>query len=200
MAKMQTPRFKQCRRLGLNVCGHPKALNRARRGTARSDKKLSAYGEQLLEKQRLRAYYNVMEKQFRRYVGRAMKAEGITGDVLIQILEGRLDSMVYRMGFASSVRQARQMVSHGHMLVNGKKVDIPSYEVKPGDAISLREKSRKNVMFTSNFVDNAAFSVKYIEKDADALLAKYIAVPERSEIPVQIEAHLIVEFYSRKKV
>lgn len=200
MAKMQDPRFKQCRRLGLNVSGHPKAMNRARRGTARSDKKLSAYGEQLLEKQRLRAYYNVMEKQFRRYVGRAMKAEGITGDVLIQILESRLDSLAYRMGFASSIRQARQMVSHGHFMVNGKKVNIPSYEIKPGDVVTLREKSRKNEMFTSNFVDNASFSVKYIEKDAEAFSAKFVAVPERTEIPVQIEAHLIVEYYSRKKV
>src|SRR5690554_2835252 len=127
MAKMMGPRFKLCRRLGLNVYGHPKAMKRANRGTSRADKKLSNYGEQLLEKQRLRAYYGVMEKQFIKYVKMAKKSEEQTGHALVKILESRLDNLVYRIGFASSIRQARQMVVHGHILVNGKKVDIPSY-------------------------------------------------------------------------
>ena len=124
MAKMMGPRFKQCRRLGLNVCGHPKAMKRAAKGSARNDKKLSDYGIQLLEKQRLRAYYGVMEKQFRNYYYKASKDKGATGATLIRMLECRLDNLVYRLGFATSVAQARQMVVHGHILVNGNKVDI----------------------------------------------------------------------------
>ena len=127
MAKMMGPRFKKCRRLGLNVYGHPKAMNRASKGTSRADKKLSDYGQQLLEKQRLRAYYGVMEKQFLRYVRMAKKSTDQTGHALIKILESRLDNLVYRIGFASSIRQARQMVVHGHILINGKRINIPSY-------------------------------------------------------------------------
>ena len=147
MAKMMGPRFKQCRRLGLNVIGHPKAMDRASKGTARNDKKLSDYGTQLLEKQRLRAYYGVMERQFKSYVQKAIKSKDISGDVLLFTLESRLDNLVYRMGVASSIRQARQMVNHGHILVNGQKVDIPSYIVKVGDKITLKEASRKNAIF-----------------------------------------------------
>ncbi|WP_066506539.1 30S ribosomal protein S4 [Abyssisolibacter fermentans] len=197
MARMKGPRFKQCRRLGLNVCGHPKAMKRAGKGTSRGDRKLSSYGLQLLEKQRLRGYYEVLEKQFRRYVEKAAKAEGITGEVLIQSLECRLDSLVYRAGFGNSIRQARQMVTHGHMLVNGSKVDIPSYAVKPGDVISLREKSRKNQMFADNFAEGG-FALDYVEKDVDGYSAKLVRIPERESIPVEIEDQLIVEFYSRK--
>ena len=147
MAKMMGPRFKQCRRLGLNVCGHPKAMKRATKGTARNDKKLSDYGTQLLEKQRLRAYYGVMEKQFAHYFEKASKSKELTGHALITLLECRLDNIVYRLGFANSIRQARQMVVHGHILVNGKKVDIPSFNVSVGDEVKLREKSQKNIMF-----------------------------------------------------
>ena len=149
MAKMMGPRFKQCRRLGLNVCGHPKAMDRATRGTSRADKKLSPYGLQLLEKQRLRAYYGVLERQFSNYVKKAMKSQGETGTVLVQLLECRLDNLVYRLGLASSIRQARQMVVHGHILVNGNKVDRPSYGVSVGEKISLREKSKKNLLSTT---------------------------------------------------
>ena len=141
MAKMMGPRFKQARRLGLNVSGHPKAMDRAVKGTSRADKKLSEYGQQLLEKQRLRAYYGVMEKQFVNYVVKAKKSSDQTGHALIVMLETRMDNLVYRMGFASSIRQARQMVVHRHFLVNGKKVDIPSYLIQVGDVISLKEKS-----------------------------------------------------------
>src|SRR5690554_4839788 len=116
MANMKGPRFKLSRRLGLNVFGHPKAMNRAKKGTSRADKKLSEYGQQLLEKQRLRSYYGVMEKQFSKYVERAKKSDDQTGHALIKILESRLDNLVYRLGFASSIRQARQMVVHRHIL------------------------------------------------------------------------------------
>ncbi|MDL2310840.1 30S ribosomal protein S4, partial [Peptostreptococcaceae bacterium OttesenSCG-928-C18] len=144
MAKMMGPRFKQARRLGLNVSGHPKAEKRMGKGLGREDKKLTEYGRQLLEKQRLRAYYGVMEKQFRIYFKKAYNSQEATGEALVKMLETRLDNLVYRAGIASSIRQARQMVVHGHILVNGKKVNIPSYQVSVGDEIELREKSRKN--------------------------------------------------------
>ena len=197
MAKMMGPRFKQCRRLGLNVCGHPKAMDRAGRGTSRADKKLSPYGLQLLEKQRLRAYYGVLEKQFRNYVKKAEKSKESTGVALIQILECILDNVVYRLGFANSIRQARQMVVHGHILVNGKKVDIPSFAVQVGDEVSLREKSRTNVMFKENFESGALNEYPYLSKDMDKFSGVLTRLPERQEVPIEIDEILIVEFYSK---
>lgn len=196
MAKMKGPRFKQCRRLGLNVIGHPKAMDREGRGTSRADRKLSNYGEQLLEKQRLRGYYGVMEKQMKKYFIRAQKAEGIAGDELVKILECRLDNLVYRMGFASSIRQARQMVNHGHILVNGNKVDRPSFEVSPGDELSLREKSRSTELFKENF-EVGTEELPYIERNVPNFSAKLIVIPEREQIPILIKDNLIVEFYSK---
>lgn len=196
MAKMMGPRFKQSRRLGLNVCGHPKAMNRAKPGTSREDRKLSSYGRQLLEKQRLRAYYGVLEKQFRRYVKKAMKTQEMTGPALVKSLETRLDNLVYRMGFASSIRQARQVVVHGHMRVNGQKVDRPSFAVQPGDSITLRERSRKIELFTENFKSSESV-YPYIEKDTDKLTATLIRQPDREEVPIEIDDHLVVEFYSK---
>ena len=197
MAKMMGPRFKQCRRLGLNVCGHPKAMDRAGRGTSRADKKLSPYGLQLLEKQRLRAYYGVLEKQFRNYVKKAEKSKESTGVALLQMLECRLDNVVYRLGFANSIRQARQMVVHGHILVNGKKVDIPSFAVQVGDEVSLREKSRTNVMFKENFESGALNEYPYLSKDMDKFSGVLTRLPERQEVPIEIDEILIVEFYSK---
>ena len=197
MAKMMGPRFKQCRRLGLNVCGHPKAMDRAGRGTSRADKKLSPYGLQLLEKQRLRAYYGVLEKQFRNYVKKAEKSKESTGVALIQMLECRLDNVVYRLGFANSIRQARQRVVHGHILVNGKKVDIPSFAVQVGDEVSLREKSRTNVMFKENFESGALNEYPYLSKDMDKFSGVLTRLPERQEVPIEIDEILIVEFYSK---
>ena len=197
MAKMMGPRFKQCRRLGLNVCGHPKAMDRAGRGTSRADKKLSPYGLQLLEKQRLRAYYGVLEKQFRNYVKKAEKSKESTGTALIQMLECRLDNVVYRLEFANSIRQARQMVVHGHILVNGKKVDIPSFAVQVGDEVTLREKSRTNVMFKENFESGALNQYPYLAKDMDKFSGVLTRLPERQEVPIEIDEILIVEFYSK---
>ncbi len=197
MARMRGPRFKKCRRLNLNVCGHPKAMNRAGNGQARDQRKLSSYGTQLLEKQRLRAYYEVMEKQFRRYVKAAMKDSDTTGEALVKRLEVRLDNIVYRLGFANSIRQARQMVAHGHIQVNGSKVDIPSYAVAEGDLITLREKSRKIMLFKDNFLSDSAQTYPYLEKDTATFTGKLIRQPERSEIPIEINDHLVVEFYSK---
>lgn len=197
MAKMMGPRFKQCRRLGLNVCGHPKAMDRAVKGTSRADKKLSPYGLQLLEKQRLRAYYGVLEKQFRNYYKKAEKSKESTGEALIKMLECRLDNVVYRLGLANSIRQARQMVVHGHILVNGKKVDIPSFAVQVGDEVSLREKSRTNVMFKENFESGALNEYPYLSKDMDKFSGVLTRLPERQEVPIEIDEILIVEFYSK---
>ena len=197
MAKMMGPRFKESRRLGLNVCGHPKAMKRAVKGTARSDKKLTEYGKQLLEKQRLRAYYGVMEKQFVRLVEEAQKSEEETGPALVRLLEVRLDNLTYRMGFASSIRQARQMVTHGHMFVNGKKVNIPSYRVQVGDVVSLSDRGRKVDLFKENFETNYVNAYPYITKEENNR-ATLSSVPAREDIPVEIEDQLIVEFYSGK--
>lgn len=197
MAKMMGPRFKQCRRLGLNVCGHPKAMDRAERGTSRADKKLSPYGTQLLEKQRLKAYYGVLEKQFANYVHKAEKSKESTGTVLIQLLECRLDNIVYRLGLASSIRQARQMVVHGHILVNGKKVDRPSFGLNVGDVVSLREKSQSNAMFKENFENSELNTLPYIEKNMEKFYGTLIKRPERNEIPIEINEILVVEYYSK---
>lgn len=197
MAKMMGPRFKQCRRLGVNICGHPKAMKRAINSNSRAAKKLSNYGQQLLEKQKLRGFYGVLEKQFIRYVKKAMKSSGIAGENLIISLECRLDNIVYRIGFGSSIRQARQMVSHGHILVNGKKVDIPSFEVKVGDEIALVEKSRKNQLFIDNLASGNGKSISYIEVDEENFKGKLTKLPQRNEIPIEINDQLIVEFYSK---
>lgn len=197
MAKMMGPRFKQCRRLGLNVCGHPKAMDRAERGTSRADKKLSPYGIQLLEKQRLKAYYGVLEKQFANYVHKAEKSKESTGTVLVQLLECRLDNIVYRLGLASSIRQARQMVVHGHILVNGKKVDRPSFGLNVGDVVSLREKSQSNAMFKENFENSEFNTLPYIEKNMEKFSGTLIKRPKRNEIPIEINEILVVEYYSK---
>jgi small subunit ribosomal protein S4 len=196
MAKMMGPRFKLSRRLGLNVFGHPKAMDRAKKGTSRADKKLSEYGQQLLEKQRLRSYYGVMEKQFAKYVEKAKKSKDQTGPALIKILESRLDNLTYRMGFASSIRQARQMVVHGHILVNGKKIDIPSYICTPGDILELREKSRSVELFKNNFDQAFLNTLPYISKDQDMMNGTFLRLPEREEVPIEIQDQLIVEYYS----
>ncbi len=196
MARMRSPRCKQVRRLGLNVYGLPKANKRMGKGQSRADKKLTEYGMQLLEKQRLREYYNVLEKQFRSYVEKALKSDEPSGDFLVKQLETRLDNIVYRLGFASSIRQARQMVTHGHFLVDGKKLDIPSYQVKPGQKISLKEKSRKMDLFKENY--EAAFLSNYPylskEENFEGTLIRY---PERAEVPIEIQDTLVIEFYSR---
>jgi len=197
MARMRGPRFKQCRRLNLNVCGHPKAMNRAGNGQARDQGKLSSYGTQLLEKQRLRAYYEVMEKQFRGYVKSAIKDTETTGEALVKQLECRLDNLVYRLGFGSSIRQARQLVSHGHIRVNGHKVDRPSYAVQVNDVISLREKSQNTLLFKENFLIQGTSPYPYLNKEVDSLSGQLIRVPDRSEVPIEVDDHLVVEFYSK---
>ena len=154
-------------------------------------------GIQLLEKQRLRAYYGVMEKQFVGYVRQAKKSDDQTGHALIKILETRLDNLVYRLGFASSIRQARQMVVHGHLLVNGKKIDIPSYVIQEGDTIELKEESKSIETFTENFNSFLLNQYPYLTKDENNFSGTLIRLSEREEVPIEIDDHLVVEFYSR---
>lgn len=196
MARMRHPRVKQVRRLGLNVYGLPKANKRMGKGQSREDRKLTEYGKQLLEKQRLREYYNVMEKQFRTYVEKALRSNEPAGDFLVKQLETRLDNLVYRMGLASSIRQARQLVSHGHILVDGKKLNIPSYAVQPGQKISLRQKSRKVEMIKENYESAFMSNLPYLNKEED-FTGTLLRYPEREEIPIEINDALVVEFYSR---
>lgn len=191
MARFTGPRFKLSRRLAVDVFNHPKALNRGVK-----NQKLSEYGEQLLEKQKLKAYYGMLEKQFKKEVQNALKSREKSDDILAQSLERRLDNMVYRLGFSSTLRQARQMVNHGHILVNGSKVDIPSYKINIGDIISLKEKSRSIEIFVSNFTETD-LPVDYIEKDKDTFSGKLIRIPELGEIPVEVKFLKVLEYYSK---
>lgn len=195
MATRRDARFKLCRRFGVNVFGHAKALNRVKKDAR--PKKMSEYGTQLLEKQKVKAYYNVLERQFVRYYDKAKKMQGVTGENMLFLLEGRLDNMVYRIGFANSIRQARQMVNHGHILVNGRRVDIPSFNCKPGDVIELREASRDNEMFKANFQELKSFDLPYIEKDLENFKGTYVRTPQRDELPIEVNETLIVELYSK---
>ena len=195
MATRREARFKLCRRFGVNVFGHAKALNRVKKD--QRQKKMSEYGTQLLEKQKVKTYYNVLERQFVRYYDKAKKMQGVTGENMLFLLEARLDNLVYRIGFANSIRQARQMVNHGHILVNGRRVDIPSYGCKPGDVIELREASRDNEMFKANFQELKSFDLPYIEKDLENFKGTFTRVPARDELPIEVNETLIVELYSK---
>lgn len=192
MARSRGPRFKECRALGLNVHGHPKAMNR--NTPARDARKLSNYGQQLLEKQRLRAYYGVLEKQMRLFYKKASKAL-VPVEALIFRLESRLDNVVYRIGFGLTLRQARQMVVHGHVAVNGKKVDIPSYEVKAGDKISLLGSNA--LVKEAHNRGIAANPLAYISYDDNTKVAMFERVPAREEIPIEIQDNLVAEYYSK---
>ena len=160
--------------------------------------KTSEYGSQLREKQKVRRYYGVLEKQFRGYFVMAEKRPGMTGENLLSILETRLDNVVYRLGFAMSRAEARQMVSHGHFTVNGRKVNIPSYQVKPGMVITLKESSRGLEKIKANIEANSSRPApKWLEYDANNQIAKVVGVPARDDIDLPIEEHLIVELYSK---
>lgn len=160
--------------------------------------KVSEYGIQLREKQKVKRIYGVLEKQFRLYFEQAEKKQGITGDNLLQLLERRLDNVVYRLGLSTSRKEARQLVLHGHFTVNGNKVNIPSYLVSEGDVIQVIEKSKKSDKFKT-VVESTSSKVtpKWLETDFEKLEGKVVAMPARDDIDLNIEEHLIVELYSR---
>ena len=160
--------------------------------------KLSEYGTQLREKQKTKSYYGVGEKQFRRYFEMASNKKGITGENLLQILESRLDNVVYRLGFGASRAQARQLVNHGQFEVNGGKVDIPSYLVKAGDVISVRESKKENGAIKANIEVNSARPVPaWLELNNETLSGKVVRLASREDVDIPVEEHLIVELYSK---
>jgi small subunit ribosomal protein S4 len=160
--------------------------------------KLSDYGMQLREKQKVRRVYWIMEDQFRNYFEKASRLKGITGEVLLQLLERRLDNVVYRMGFALNRRESRQLVRHGHFIVNGKKVDIPSYILKDGDMVSVAEQSRELQAITESLsiAEHRGFP-EWVEVDTKSLTGKFVRVPSRDEIQLPVQEQLIVELYSK---
>ena len=202
MAKNTQPVVKRAKALGvtpasLGYTGKSK-IETIRNPKAQVRKKQSEYGMQLNEKQKVKFIYGVLEKQFRLYYERAEKMPGITGENLLAILEQRLDNVVFRLGFGMTRREARQLVNHGHVTVNGRKVNIPSFQVKPGMVISLTEKGKGLQKVKENIEDNAFRPApKWIEYDKNNMTAKIVAVPARDDIDMPIEEHLIVELYSK---
>ena len=197
MAKNNQPVLKRCKTLGLSpaVLGYSKETNR---NPKQSRRKVSEYGLQLREKQRVKFIYGVLEKQFARYYANADRKRGVTGELLLQELERRLDNVVYRMGFASSRREARQLVNHGHFTVNGKRCNIPSAQVKVDDVIAVCEKSRTSVKFKTLVEEFGKKAMpKWIERVADSWEAKIVALPMRDDIDYEVAENLIVELYSK---
>ena len=195
MARNRQPVLKKCRALGLDpvVLGVNKKSNRGPRPNA--NQKPTEYAIQLREKQKAKFVYGVMEKQFHKLYEEATRKDGVTGENLLQYLERRLDNVVFRLGFAKTRRQARQVVSHGHVLVNGRKVNIASYRVKAGDVISLAEATRQ-VEFVKEAIAEAR-PASWLELDAAAFTGKVLQNPGRDAVDFEINEALIVEFYSR---
>ena len=197
MAKNTQPVLKRCKTLGLSpaVLGYSKSTKRQPK---QSRRKQSEYGMQLNEKQKVKFIYGVLEKQFHAYYEKAERKQGITGEILLQELERRLDNVVFRMGFANTRREARQLVNHAHFTVNGKRVNIPSYQVKPGDVVAVSEKSRSTTKFKSLLEENGKKACpKWIEKANDSFEGKIVAMPARDDIDYDVAEYLIVELYSK---
>ncbi len=208
MARYRGPREKLERRLGvdLGLKGERRLAGKSalekrpyppgQHGQRRS--KISEYGLQLREKQKAKFMYGVSEKQFRAIFQEANRLEGNTGELLVQLLEQRLDNVVYRMGFATTRAFARQLVNHGHILVDGKRVDIPSYRVKPGQKIEVREKSKNNPQIQRSMeLTNQTGIVEWVDVDKEKLFGIFTRIPEREEISIPVEERLIVELYSK---
>ena len=198
MAKNMQPVLKRCKTLGLSpaVLGYSKETRRNPKQQFR--RKQSEYATQLNEKQKVKFIYGVLEKQFRAYYEEAARRQGVTGENLLQQLERRLDNVVYRLGFASTRREARQLVNHGHFTVNGKRVNIPSFQVKLGDVIAICEKSRSSVRIKTILEEQAKKACpKWMEKANDGFEGKIIALPARDDIDYEVAEHLIVELYSK---
>ncbi len=197
MAKNTQPILKRCKALGISpsVLGINKETKRQPK---QSRRKQSEYATQLNEKQKVKFIYGVLETPFRNYYKKAEKTEGKTGEILLQLLERRLDNVVYRLGFAKTRREARQLTNHGHFTVNGQKVNIPSYLVKPGDVIAVSEKSRSSAKFKALVEElGATATPKWLDKEKDSFEGKVVAMPQRDDIDFEVAEHLIVELYSK---
>jgi len=206
MARSLGPKCKQCRREGMKLflkgerCLTEKCAVERRSYPpgehGRGRIKQSEYLLQLREKQKARRYYGILEKQFRNYYEKAAKASGITGEALLRMLETRLDNVVYRLGFAASRAQARQIIRHGHFLVNGRRVNIPSYQVKPNDVVSLKPGSPVEQV-VRDATDLTASVASWLQADHDNLTGKVLKLPERADIDTPVQEQLIVELYSK---
>ena len=201
MARYTGPKTKIARKFGEPIYGADKNYEKrnyppGQHGAAKRRKKVSEYGVQLMEKQKAKYTYGILERQFRNLFEKANRKKGITGEILLQLIESRLDNLVYRFGIAPTRAAARQMVSHRHITVNGKLVNIPSYLVKVGDIIAVREKS-KSLEVITNSVDGRSNRYPWLEWDSDKLCGKFMAYPNREDIPETINEQLIVELYSK---
>ena len=197
MARNMQPILKRCRTLGISpsVMGIDKSSNRNPNPMRR---KQSEYGRQLTEKQKVKFIYGMLEKQFRHLYEIANKMPGVAGENLLQLLESRLDNVIFRLGLANTRRESRQIVNHGHVLVNGKKIDIPSYRVKVGDVITLKEKFAGSDKLKSIIEANSSRAVpKWLDMDKNTITGKVIALSQRDDIDFEVEEHLIVELYSK---
>ncbi|MGB3261366.1 30S ribosomal protein S4 [Paenisporosarcina sp.] len=200
MARYTGPAWKLSRRLGLSLSGTGKELEKRPYAPGQHGpnqrKKISEYGLQLQEKQKLRHMYGVNERQFRTLFDKAAKMPGKSGENFMILLETRLDNVVYRLGLSRTRRGARQLVNHGHVMVDGKRVDIPSFRLKAGQEVSLREKSQ-NLDIVNESMEVNNFVPEYLSFDADKKVGQFVRLPERSELSAEINESLIVEFYSR---
>ena len=198
MAINRTPVLKRCRQLGIDpvVLGYSSKKESIRQPKRR--RKESEYGMQLREKQKAKFIYGVLEKQFRGYFMKAKRQQGITGENLMRILESRLDNVVFRLGFARTRKEARQMVTHGHICVNGRRVDIPSFRVRPGELVSVAPKAKELLVVKSALVSNERVQVPaWLEIDIEKLQGSVLSLPTRDQIDLDINEQLIVELYSK---
>ena len=197
MAIDRTPVLKRCRQLGIDPVVMGYTTKESKRQPSRRRKE-SEYGLQLREKQKAKFIYGVLEKQFRSYFKRAKALEGVTGENLLTILETRLDNVVFRLGFARTRKEARQTVTHGHITVNGRRVDVPSYRVRPGDLVAVAPKAKDLLVIKSALVSNERVSVPaWLEVDIEKLQGSVLAFPKRDQIDLDINEQLIVELYSK---
>ena len=200
MARCTGPVYKKSRHLGFSVLENGKELAKRAYGPGEHGqdrrRKLSNYGVQLQEKQKLRFMYGLSEKQMHKAFEMALKAKGVNGENLLRILESRLDNLVYRIGFATTRKGARQLVNHGHITVNGKKVDIPSYQVKPGDVIGLKD-SDKEMAVVKASLEALHNRVEFVTFDEKKMEGTYVRLPERSELNADIDEALVIEYYNR---
>lgn len=202
MARYRGPKSKIARKFGEPIFGPDRALEKrnyppGQHGNSRRRGKKSEYAVQLAEKQKAKYTYGMLERQFSNLYKEASRRQGVTGEVLLQLCESRLDNVVYRMGVGATRRQARQLVGHRHVLVNGAITNIPSYQCKPGDVISVREKSKSMDVITDSLRSNRADRFEWLEWNEEKMEGIFITIPERQQIPENIKEQLIVELYSK---
>lgn len=201
MARYTGPKSRIARRFKEPIFGFDKVLDRknyspGQHGQSKRRAKQSEYGKQLMEKQKAKYTYGILERQFRNVFEKASRKGGVTGVVLLQLIESRLDNVVFRLGFAKTRNQARQLVSHRHIIVNGELVNIPSYMLKPGDVVGVRERSKSLEIITDS-LEGKVNSFSWLDFDCAAMSGRFMSYPERSDIPENINEQLIVELYSK---